>query len=247
MLESLKKIGEEKLLSGETLPMASVNPKTNLCKIIFDLDNGTIDFDAEFELNSERAKEFLWVGNTSRGQKGELALTVSNAELLLDPAKKNKWAIKNIIDFIQDNVKEDDGILSIKTTLLEIIEKFFSDNKNVKNMFDEKIKSKNIEETIGLYTVCVKKNGRLTELVKEREYEKYLEYVLYSGPQKNGRCHVCGEDKQVLLKPSYPEGTILCMYNTDKLGFMSGIGGEHENFLRTHTVCSECKKNYYSD
>lgn len=253
MLESIRKIGEAILSEEEPLEIQPLKRKkrrgsTLLAKIIFDLDSVELKFDFSFSCDEERAKEFLWVGNASAGQKPVLVLTVNNPEYLLNPQKKNKWAIKTIVDFISERKISDEYIVELCYLLSEILDKFFPAQKSLMSRLIEACRSSgHALKDIELYTVSVLKKGVLTDLVKKVGYKKFLEYVLYKTqsedyPILSGTCYVCGERKEVLTNPSYPEGTILCMYNVDKAGFMSGIVKTPESLLKTHAICADCKK-----
>ncbi|MEM2109111.1 MAG: type I-B CRISPR-associated protein Cas8b/Csh1 [Candidatus Odinarchaeota archaeon] len=238
MIESIKKIGE----AVKGLPIEKIKPDTNLCRIIFDLDEFIFYIDCDIKLDQSRAEEFLWIGNTGRGQRPVLTLTVSKPEYLLTK-KKNKWSINEIINFISEINETDREILDLRDILSQIIKYFFSNNKDLKKNLEEELNSKKInQKSIGLYTVTIKKNGELKDLAKESGYRKLLNYILYGHKLIEGRCHICGKYKKVLTDPAYPEGSILCMYNIDKAGFMSGIGKKPENLIRTHIVCPECKE-----
>lgn len=247
MFESIKAIGEALLQErAVSLDIERIKGKgTKLAKITFDLDKGVFDCDCDFECNEERAKEFLWVGNAI-GQKPQLFLTTDNPEYLLNNTKGNKWAIGQIIEKINEMylTDEDEDMKSLREILLEIKTKFFEGKTDLilelKNIFGKK--GTRIDD-IALYTVAVKKKGELVDLVKEPGYKKFLYFALYeTRATVKGRCHICGEEKAVLIEPAYPEGTLLCLYNIDKAGFISGIGKEPENLLKTHAVCVDCKK-----
>lgn len=243
MLESIKNIGEA--ISG--LPIQKIKTGTNLCKLIFDLDTSRFDIDCDFSLSEKMAEEFLYVRNTGRGQRPVLVLTVNKPEYLLSPESNNKWAIKAIIEFISNIENPDPQISAFSAVLKRILKQFFSNKKDLKNNLEEKLKASGIKQkNIGLYTLIIKENGELKDLVKEPGYRKFLRYVLYGHKLVKGRCHVCGEEKEVLDDPAYPEGSVLCMYNIDKAGFMSNISKKSESRLRTHSVCPECKEKLLS-
>ena len=247
MFDALREIGEVLLSSGESeLPIEKIKGKgTRLAKVIFNLDDGRLDCDCGFKCDMERAKEFLWVGNAI-GQKPQIVLTTNNPKYLLDPSKPYKWAIGRIISEINEMGFADDDVRELQRILSEVVEKFFSDGKHAYNQLEAMLVEKECLRGIALYTVCVRKNGRVIELVKEPGYRKFLRLMLYGGskeyPILRGRCHICGEYKEVLTNPSYPEGSLLCIYNIDKAGFMPGLSKESENMLKAHVVCSECKE-----
>ena len=241
MFESIKEVGGI-LLSEGIVPfdIERIKKGDALAKVIFDLDKGVFDCDTAFACDQKRAEEFLWVGNAI-GNKPQLVLTTDNPKYLLDARKKGKWAIGRIIEEIEKrHLDEDKDVKSLYELLCEINEKFFSEGGTLIQKFEEMLKGKGAK--VALYTVTAKKGGHTVDLIKEPGYRKFLHSVLYETQQTvMGRCHICGKEKEVLTKPAYPEGTILCLYNIDKSGFISGISRNPENLLRTHAVCIDCK------
>jgi len=243
MLESLKQLGE--LLHDEGLPIERT-PEGNyyLAKIIFDLDSGEITCDL-LSSDKERAREYLWVGNV-KGNKPQLRLTTDRVEYILNEPnqKPHKWAIEAIIQYLSEK-GIDERNKNFYDTLKEIRQRFFRDKKRIGEDFIRCIEKLGInKKSISLYTVSVKRKGEIKDLVKEPAYYDLLTRSLYSeGDLVNGICHVCGERKDVLLNPSYPPGSFLIIYNVDKAGFLSGISRDPDAYLRTHTVCPDCKRS----
>ena len=248
MLDALREIGEALLSSGEfEFPIERIKGRgTLLARVIFDLDNGRLDCDCSIKCDAVRAKEFLWIGNAV-GQKPQIVLTTDNPKYLLDPSKPGKWAIGCIISEISGRGFADEDIRNLQRVLREIEEKFFSDKKHAYDLEAVLAQKGYRLKEIALYTACVRKNGRIIELIREPGYRKFLRFMWYEAgseeyPTLLGKCHVCGEDKKVLTNPSYPEGTLLCIYNVDKTGFMPGLSRKPENMLKTHVVCPDCKE-----
>ncbi|MEM3832823.1 MAG: type I-B CRISPR-associated protein Cas8b/Csh1 [Thermoprotei archaeon] len=244
MLSALKEIGEILLSQGEEFPIEKIKKEDRLVKVIFDLDSGKLEYDCTIECDQERAKEFLWTGNAI-GMKPQLVLTTNNPKYLLDP-KNKKWAIDQIISEITKKRLNDEDIRKLERILSEVKEKFFSGGKSFQD-FEALLSERECPKNNALYTVSIKKDGKLLDLVKEPGYRKFLRYILYEYesedyPMKLGRCHICGEEKKVLTNPSYPEGTLLIIYNVDKAGFMPELSRKPENMLKAHAVCTDCKK-----
>lgn len=249
MFESIKTIGE--FLLSESQSVFDIAPlkvrKTKgkellLVQIIFDLDNKKLDCDPLFGCNEERAKEFLWVGN-AKGQKPQLVLTTDNPEYLLNPEKGNKWAIGQILEEINRRNLKDREIIEFYEILCRIKGTFFAPPKSLVKKLAEILEEKTRGGQVALYTISVIKNSKKLELVKTQGYQKFLQYVLYeTGELMKGRCHICGEEKEVLFEPAYPEGSMLCIYNVDKIGFISDLKKSPENLLKTHAVCIDCKR-----
>jgi len=249
MFESIRNIGEALLQQGTfsfDIATLRVGKKKEgkeplLVRIIFDLDNKRLDCDPYLKCDEKRLKEFLWVGN-AKARKPQLVLTTNNPEYLLNPSRKNKWAIGQILEKINEKKIKDNEIIELCSILREIKRTFFTPPKNLTKEMERILKKKAQGGQIALYTVSVKKNSKLIDLVKTNGYRKFLYYVLYeTGGLIKGRCHICGEEKEVLFEPAYPEGTILCIYNIDKIGFISDLKKSPENLLRTHAVCVDCK------
>lgn len=255
MLKSLKDIGEVVLSSGEDeLEIAKIKRRGRkkggenyLVKIIFDLDNGILDYDCSFKCDESKAREYLWVGNAV-GKKHQMVLTTDKPKYLLDPTDPTKWSIGEIINKINEKGFSDYDIRSLQRLLINIKEKFFPKGENLVQEFENLLAKKRYDsKDLALYTVSLRKDRNVVDLVKEPGYKKFLHYVLYeteSGdyPIMRGRCHICGEVKEVLTNPSYPEGTLLNIYNVDKLGFFPDLSNDPANMLKAHVVCVDCKK-----
>lgn len=250
------KIGE--LLSvNEEVEVQSIKGKgTLLVKIIFDVDNQRLD--CEFLScrykqgkilldDKERLAEYLWIGNDV-GMKPQRRLTTDKVEYLLDPSKKNKWAIKKIIEEIDVMECADVDLQNLKNILNEIIISFFPSGQSLILDLDKLLAQKGVEKSdIALYTVSIRKNGVTLDLVKAEGYRRFIRRILYETESEKwpivyGRCHVCGKLGRILSNPAYPEGTLLCMYNVDKLGFMPGLSDAPEMTACAHAVCPECKE-----
>ena len=214
-----------------------------LVKIIFDLDTGKLDCDCDIRCDDKRAEEYLWVGN-ARGQKPQLRLTTDSREYLLDPSEGNKWAINAILKEIEsEGLHKDPDIGELRDTLARIREGFFGkDGGGSQLSAFESVASEEgcILQYAALYTVAVRQRGEVIDLVKTPGYRKFLRYALYErGERRRGRCHVCGREGEVLADPAYPEGSILCIYNVDKAGFMPDL--DRGKSQRAHAVCPSCK------
>jgi CRISPR-associated protein Csh1 len=220
-----------------------------VARIIFDLDHASLDCDPNLQYGENRAEEFLWIGN-ARGQDHQIRLTTDSCEYLLDPNKKHKWGIGEVIKYIDNaNLHGDDDVEGLYTLLVEIKRKFFPSGDNLTPKLEEVCREKDVKlNKIVLYTVSIRSHDNLIDIVKEPGYRKLLLHALSYGktqkyPTGRGRCHICGKEGEVLTNPDYPKGTLLCIYNIDKAGFLSGISRTPESLLRTHAVCVDCKKN----
>lgn len=247
MFDALREIGEALLSSGfGFLPERIKGKGTLLARVIFDMDSGELDCDCSIKCDEERAKEFLWVGNAV-GQKPQVVLTTDNPRYILDPSKPGKWAIGSIINEIDKRGFIDEDIRRLQCILSEVAEKFFLDKKHAYDIEAVLMQKGHHPREIALFTACVRKDGKVIELVKEPGYRKFLRLMQYAAGSEEypillGRCHICGEEKEVLTNPSYPEGTLLCIYNVDKAGFMSELSRKPESMLKTHVVCPDCKE-----
>ncbi|MEM3618418.1 MAG: type I-B CRISPR-associated protein Cas8b/Csh1 [Candidatus Bathyarchaeia archaeon] len=249
MFGALKEIGEAVLSAGgcefkiEKLKGGRKGREPLLAKVIFNLDNGKLECDYNFKCDEKAAEEYLWIGNAV-GQKPQMVLTTDNPKYLLDPSKPRKWAIGQIIQAFDGKLSNMDAV-NFLSLLREVKERFFSKNESYVADLDKLLGQR--KEQIALYTVCVKKGGAIVELARELGYGKLLYYVAYVSesdeyPMIRGVCHVCGEEKDVLTNPSYPEGTILCIYNLDKAGFMPNLSRIPESTMKAHAVCIDCKR-----
>ncbi|MCQ5363126.1 MAG: type I-B CRISPR-associated protein Cas8b/Csh1 [Candidatus Methanomethylicia archaeon] len=255
MLESIKRIGES-ISSFEDETSKVKGKGTLLVKIIFDLDAGLLDCDYlecrskkgnKISERREKLKEYLWKGNDV-GNKPQRRLTTDNPEYILNPDRRNKWVIEQIVAEIDRRGYTDADVLHIRDLLKRIRAQFFPDNQNLMLAFEKILSEKGIKKSeVALYTVSVKESGRIIDLVKEPGYQRFLNDILYETesdewPMVEGRCHVCGEKKKVLSNPSYPEGSFLIVYNVDKIGFMPELNREPSRVASAHAVCPDCKK-----
>lgn len=243
MFDTLREIGEAVLSSGYEFGIKGVKSGKNLlAKVIFDLDSGKLECDCSIKCEG-REGEYLWVGNAI-GQKPQMVLTTDDPKYLLDSSKPKKWAIGRLAS---EAKRFDEEVRKLGLILSEVEEKFFSTKKSYVDDFKALLDEKGCTREVALYTACVKRDGKIIDLVKEPGYRKLLDYVLYATesekyPALPGVCHVCGKEKKVLTNPSYPEGTILCIYNVDKAGFMPGLSRKPEDMLKAHAVCHDCRK-----
>jgi len=255
MLESIKEIGEA-LLNEKIEVERLKGTGTLLVKIIFDVNSRSLDselLECRYKgksgyLDHENVlAEYVWVGNDV-GAKPQRRLTTDRAEYLLDPGKKGKWAIKEIIDEIDAMECADSDLLKLRDMLSEIANLFFQTGQSLVPVLDEVLAKKGVEKRdIALYTVSMRKNGEVIDLAKEPGYRKFIRRILYGTESEKwpfvyGRCHVCGKTGEVLSNPAYPEGSMLCMYNVDQRGFMPWLSDDPEIVARAHAVCSECKE-----
>lgn len=255
MFGSILKIGEcVREQSGEFLPIEERLKEGLGAKIIFDLDSHLLDceiFECKGEKAKEKAREFLWIGNP-RGNVPQLRLTTNSLEYILNSKRGHKWCIGSMIKYIEDaNLLTDEDIKSLYQYLSEIRKVFFTGEKDLTSEFEEVCNKKDISiglKEITLYTISVRKSGRLIDLTKELGYRKIIQYILRyektrKYPMKYGRCHICSKEDKVLVNPDYPKGTILGIYVIDKAGFLSNISRSEDSLLRTHAICINCKEN----
>ncbi|MCS7113796.1 MAG: TIGR02556 family CRISPR-associated protein [Nitrososphaerota archaeon] len=249
MFGALKEIGEAVLSAGknefkiEKIKIKGRGGEAFLAKVIFNLDDGKLECDYSFKCTQKTAEEYLWIGN-ARGQKPQLVLTTDSPDYLLDSSKPKKWAIGQIIRTFDGKLGDTD-VMNLLALLKEVELKFFSKRKSyVEDL--EKLLGRE-KEQVALYTASVKKDGLIIDLAKEPGYKKLLHYVAYVSesdeyPVVRGVCHICGMEKDVLTNPSYREGTILCIYNLDKAGFMPELSRSPWATMKAHAVCVDCKR-----
>jgi CRISPR-associated protein Csh1 len=250
MFEALKTIGET--ASGVEMEefIKPVKKEGLLCRVIFDFDRGSLDCDCDIACDEKRALEYLWVGN-SEGNRPQLRLTTDRVEYLLNPkqAKGRKWSIQQIPERVGEIQQlQTNSIKALCDVLEEIRESFFANAKERVSEFSKILQKKGIDsKNIALYTIAIKRNGKIQDLVKEAGYREFLKYDLELGTTDryemvDGTCHICGEKKRVLTNPDYPKGTPLITYNVDKAGFFSDLSRSPEAMKKTYTVCPECRK-----
>jgi len=262
MLRSILKIGEIQKVQGAEFPIEQAKltvrqdgrEKGYGVKIIFDLDDRTLDFE-HFEYGGKeaakkKAEEFLLIGNP-RGNPPQLRLTTDDINYLLNPGRGHKWGIGAILKYIEENgLSSDNEIKELYQYLEEVKRVFFANNEDLTPSFSANIAKKKIKmKQIALYTVSIKKRGATIDLAKEPGYRKLLHHVLYKVSEKAledrigyGVCHVCGNKGNVLINPDYPKGTFLGIYVTDKIGFLSNVEKTESSLLRTHVICSDCRE-----
>jgi len=251
MFESILKVGESlRAYGGEDIPIEQVREGYGV-KIIFNLDNLTLDcepFECRGDKAKEKAKEFMWIGNP-RGNTPQLRLTTNDPEYLLNPRRKYKWGIGAILKYIEERgLLADKEIEGLYQYLRDLREAFFVNNENLTPKFEDVCKKRGISiKEITLCTISVVKSGRITELAKESGYRRLLHHIIRyekapKYPLKHGKCHICGNEGEVLINPDYPKGTFLGIYVIDKAGFLSGVSKSEFSLLKTHAVCFDCKE-----
>jgi len=94
------------------------------------------------------------------------------------------------------------------------------------------------KEEIALFTISL--NDEL--LCDNKEYRKYIYKKLINEifeKAKNGKCHLCSEEKKVTWDTTK---FWFKFYMTDKVGFSSNLQGE-KAFLKNYSLCEECYKS----
>jgi CRISPR-associated protein Csh1 len=221
-----------------------------LVRVVFDLDEKKVIADP-IKYHGELAKEYLWVGHTFSASREKVArLTTNNLGLrkyLMVESTKTQWR------FVKDNL--------ISNTLTKI-EKFRQQGRSTSKIdelgeilselegtfikgvgtvvfedFKEHLKRQAV-----LYTICVRKSGKLYELAKHEGYRDFLRLdIERPGDVKKGTCHVCGSATQVLSDPAFPLGSLLKVWNKDKKGFIAGISASDKGILRSFAICVVCR------
>ncbi|MBO3842630.1 MAG: hypothetical protein FGF48_09505, partial [Candidatus Brockarchaeota archaeon] len=125
----------------------------------------------------------------------------------------------------------------------EIVKTFFTKKSDWTGEIERLINQYRLRSReIALYTVSVRTNGEVVDLVKTEGYREFTRLMLYEAEEKRlGRCHFCNEEKEVMANPAYPEGSLLIVYNVDKKGFLSGLSGSSDSKLKTHAICVDCR------
>jgi CRISPR-associated protein Csh1 len=243
MIDSIKKIGKERsepFLKSLVIGMKARVEKPLLMKLIFSFDEKKIIGDF-IELDDSRLREYYWVGN-AEGNLPQNRLTTDKLDYLINLNKKR--SSYNIIQDIKNfwRGQKIPGVIELQSKLEKIEEEFFGNAKRARKSCEEAEKERSpYKNEIVLYTVCIKEKGKIEELAKTEWYEKFLEHVFLRPHEAvEGRCHVCGEKKNVLSDPAFRGGSILKIYVTDKKGFTSGIADTDEARLRTFSVCLDC-------
>mgnify|MGYP000203286314 CR=1 FL=1 len=198
MFKSILEIGESLSEESENLfPIESVpQGKKYAIKIIFDLNKRRLDVDLISELEGERGKrtasEYLWVGN-AKGNTPQLMLTTDHYKYIFGSDKKrqqeHKLAIPALLKYIETQGLKGE-VRTLYSYLSKIKSKFYSDENTSKKLL-QKFKSalfqkgiinkpdeSEISKEIGLFTVSVRKCGKLIDLAKEADYN----CLLYTSP-----------------------------------------------------------------
>jgi len=241
--------------------------ETYLVPLVFNLDSTRFEIPNPFNLlTKERCRDYLWVGRTP-GSTREYKLTMDWPAYLVDNKIGAKWAIGNAITVCQIMLqnKTDHDLQTVKALLIELAEKFFNSPRNdllnhvvdsVKS-YDKKAAESLLQSTTPpekplpfIFTVAVKKNGKVVYLAKTSGYRKLLEACMlklvhiqngsfHERKLERGVCHVCGRLGDVTTDPAYP-ASLLKVYNIDKKGFTSNLEDSDEARARTHVVCLNC-------
>lgn len=243
MLDSIYLIGKnnsDKIIEELIKPLNLGKSKKEdiLLIIIFNLDNGKVEFCPK-ELDGQVAKEYKWIGNTFSAAREPIArLTIDNIKYLYEDEKNN--IIYNIRNKIK-NIKENSGIyLQELDDILSDVEHIKLDK--VKAEIEEYKNSKKDKYNIGLFTIGVKKNGKVIHLALENFYAEFIKwYIKYPDKPTEGSCHICGKSPDVFVDPAFESGSLLKIYNIDKKGFISGISNDYSQKGKTFALCPDCR------
>jgi len=245
LIESLREIGSLVLFDDpHALPIRkdllyqSRRDRDLLIKIVFNLDEGKVSTIAE-EISEDRLREYMWIGNPM-GNKPQVVLTTDNPQYLLDPAKKKKFAFQAIQDLIEtDHLRKSEHIDDLYRYIRLIRERFFDSKEREKIHLNVK----ELKKEGSLFTPSVVSSGRIIDLAKHPGYREVISYYLFErGRLRNGRCHVCGREEEVFIDPAFPEGRLLKIYVTDKIGFLSNMSDHPESLIRTFAICRKCRR-----
>lgn len=235
MLESLRQIGAlykdtPSILSEPIRRKFRKEPAT--LQIIFDFDTNKIVYEMR-KFQQKHVEEYRWIGHTFSATKERVArITFTNPKYFPE-------TILNLVEKLS-------GISEVKelVDLLEQIkEKFIIKSDSLNDELTSKVKESKENEVV-LYTICVRRDGNLTELAKEPTYLKAIRYLI--SPVESimkGTCHICGKQSEVFTDPAFESGTILKMYVVDQPGYLSGITTKtnKNSLLRTYSICPDCR------
>lgn len=276
MIEAIKKIGELSLegikkdfvfnLIKENIDQGSEDKgKKYILVLNFNIENEKIELDFE-EINNEKLKEYLWVGNVY-GNNPQDRLTTDKLIYLLSQTIPNLYerlkgkGLKNKLKFILEKFfLSKDFFLDQKNVYLLKLDKIEGSNikvgeilqnispkiKKFKDFVDkvyekefyEILKIKDLsKKNISLYTIKIEGKAPF-EL---REYVNYIEEKLTEEPFEDssleGTCYVCS--KKTIITPdtkNLPDK----YYITKLITFASGL--QKKGFSKNYAICKDCYK-----
>ncbi len=189
----------------------------------------------------------MWVGNTYHAARKPIArLTTDNIKYISDSKNNVVINILNEVEILRNIAAgKSNHIDNLYCLLKHIKDKFMEDQENFGKMIDVAV-NEMLKSNVRLYTICIKRGGEVIDLAKTEGYRSLLTRILtIPDPSKlrEGRCHVCGFQKRVLVDPSFKSGTLLKVYVHDKKGFASGIADYDENWLKNYAICIDCRRH----
>jgi len=248
MIESLLKIGELELQNGQQMNEVASQIKNfdgkYFIKVTFDCDESKVDFDRK-EIGPNIYAEYYWVDNNPSNLP-QYRVTTNQLKYVIGFDKKGEKVKphKFILEALKKRLEEQKEKKEFND-LIEMISKVLSWYKKDPQQLE--IKKEYWKDS--LYTIVIKTNGNMVELAKHPAYLDLLKQDFTTGGQEiyegKASCQFCGSQK-VLKDPSYPAGKVLKIYNVDKKGFISRIGGTEDSYLSTHTICPSCRNKIYA-
>ncbi len=260
MIGSIRRIGQLVLEAGgsdlpiKPLPRVRKGATPAIELIVFDLDEDKVECNV-VEASDKSLERYLWLGSI-RGQKHQVFVTVNDLRYILGrDLKDNKKkvgehkhifrALKTLIDEVGDSVE---GVKELRDLIDEILEKFFQEGKmEWMGKFTEgecnpkKLGGRGLE--VALFTPVVRKDGREFSIAELEAYKDLIRLHLYGrGETVEGRCHICGEEKPVLVDPAFPEATLLKLYVTDKRNFFPRLSDSGDATASAFGICIDCKR-----
>ncbi len=250
------------------LPKAKGNKEAELGVVIFDADREKVVLRTQ-TLTGHLAEEYLWVGNTGGEGTNAPSPYVTTTDLShvlgfkatgddkIEQISEHKNALlvleKEIDEALANSSPEGMRELGELTRYVTVTVKWYNLWLNsLKDMRGDALRSElsaRIERFLDkgvwkkdLYTIAVVFEGKEVELAKLPGYLRLLTYHLCDKRQETveGICQICGANR-VLVDPAYPPGTLLNMYNKDKIGFRPGLDSSDEGLARAHALCPSCK------
>jgi len=253
LIDSLFLIGKMVNEKGEGAIGTTVAMKRKeqyLAKVIFDLDEKQIKIDP-VRYSQQLEEEYKWKGHTfSASREPVQRLTVSNIKYLTG-GPKGEICIINIrkrIDRLNNNLKTQ-NIIELYEQLRLIEDTFYREGtEKVLQQIEQALQDAGLDERkIALYTVCIRRQGKIIELAKSNGYEEFLNIALENPESRQqavvkGICHICGESGEVLTNPAFKSASLLKIYVIDKKGFMSGISQDSREWMKNFAICKSCRR-----
>jgi len=235
----------EKSLVEERKGKNSRENEPKLREVVIDLDYHEITFGQTRKIEPGILENFRYIFERTHSKRTRPRLTLKKIDALwISNRKQNPLALCiDKIEELEKKSKSTTAMLELKKALEKALHIVQKTQKNSLHDPDSNLFTIVLRINDDVVTPADKNcHHILSEGYKDLLYKDIrLEYNAVSGKVT---CYLCGYDKEVVIDPDFPSGSLLKTYITDQPGFISGLPNNEKErdkkLLRTFSLCPDC-------